>query len=189
MIINDKLLYCKYSFKLQEMTTNNIVLFLSLDNYVYGVTETALELNPFSLIKRMVVDITYLYGIKTYCVFASSKDIEDLIILTTNIIYKPLFLKDNTLGNVVTTKTNKINVDCCIDLSHVSITTQNILKEYDKVSQSNVEDEFKSFCSNFLEDYETLRLIDQAFESIQDADMMIQCSRLLNDYVEEIVID
>lgn len=171
------------------MATDNISLFLSLDNYVYGVTTTALDLNPFSLIKRMVVDITYLYGIKTYCVFASSKDIEDLIILTTNSIYKPLFLKDNTLGNVITTKTNKINVDYCIDLSQVSITTQNILKEYDKILQASVEDEFKSFCSDFVENYEVLQLIDQTFESIQDADMMIQCSNLMNDCIEEILID
>jgi hypothetical protein len=168
--------------------TSNITLLLSLDNYVYGVLTTALDLYPFNLINITVMDTTYLFGIQTLRVFATSKDIEDLITLTTNSVLKPLFLKDSTYCNVITTQceTNKTNVDCCIDKPKIIDSTQDILEQYDKVNQ---ESEFISFCNDFLKDYNTLQLIEQTFESIQDADMMIQCNALMNDYVQEIFTD
>lgn len=170
---------------------DNITLLLSLDNYVYGVLTTALDLFPFNLIKSMIVDATYLYGIKTYCVFANSKNIEDLIVLTANSVLKPLFFKDDTSGNVITTRnqTYKKNLDCYINTSKVSITTQNILQQCDKILNFTFDDKFLSFCNDFLQDCETLKLIEKTFEDIQDADMMIQCDNLLSDYVEEMIID
>lgn len=164
---------------------------MSLDNYVYGVLTSALDLYPFHLIKRMVLDTTYLYGIKTLQVFGSSKDIEELIKLTTNSVLKPLFLKDNTSGSVITTQeeTDKKNENCYTDISQVLITTQNILEQYDNISKTNAEDEFSAFCINFIEEYETSRLIDKTFENIQDADMMIQCNNILNDFVQDVLIN
>jgi hypothetical protein len=55
--------------------------------------------------------------------------------------------------------------------------------------KANIEDEFKSFCNDFVQDYETLQLIDKTFEEIQDADMMIQCNNMLNDRIEERFFD
>jgi uncharacterized membrane protein YheB (UPF0754 family) len=171
--------------------TNNVTFLLSQDYYVYGVLTTALDLFPFNLIKRMVVNTTYLYGIQTYCVLATSKDIEDFISLTTNSVIKPLFLKRNTSSSMITTQydKDKENTNCYIDTSIVSTTTQNILEQYDNIMKANVEDEFKSFCNDFVQDCQTLQLIDKTFEEIQDADMMIQCSNMLNDCIEERFMD
>lgn len=165
--------------------SDNITFLLSLDNYVYGVLTFALEECPFNIIKRMIVECTYLHGIKTYKVFATSKDIEDIITITTNCEFKPLFLKDNTAGNVITTG-YKTSVDYYIDTNKISITTQNILSTYLK---QNTEDEFISFCSEFIEDFETLELIERTFESIKDADMMSQCDALLSDSNEDVVLN
>lgn len=143
--------------------TDNITLLLSLDNYVYGVLTTALELCPFNLIKRMALGTTYLYGIKTFKVFATSKDIEDIITMTTNCLLKPLFLKNTIPGNVITTQYESNN--------------------------TNVDYEFMKFCNDFVEDFETSKLVDKTFEDFQDDDMMRQCSILMDDYVEEVLMD
>lgn len=173
------------------MSTENIILLLSLDNFVYGVTTTALKFYPFNLINQMVVDTTYLYGIKTCKVLATSKRIEDIITLTTSSTIKPLFVKDNTTCKMITTqdKTDISNVHCCIDPDTILISTHEILTQRESVLKNekmNLEHDFKSFCNEFIEDYETLQLIEETFESIQDADLMIQCDILMNDYVEEI---
>ena len=175
------------------MTTDNITLLLSLDNFVYGVTTTALKVYPFNLINQMVVDTTYLYGIKTCKVLATSKRIEDIITLTTNSIIKPLFLKDNTTCNMITTqhKSDINNVHCCIEPNTLSIRTHNILEQHDILKEHNsmLEDNFISFCTDFIEDYEISQYIKQAFENIQDADMMIQCDILMNEHIDEKLVE
>jgi hypothetical protein len=174
------------------MSTDNITLFLSLDNFVYGVTTTALTFYPFNLINQMVVDTTYLFGIKTCKLLATSKRIEDIITLTTSSTIKPLFLQDDTICKMITTQ-NETDVShahcCCIDPNTILITTHDILQQRNnmlKEENAKLEHDLESFCKEFLEDYETFQLIEKTFESIQDADMMIQCDILMNDYVEEL---
>jgi hypothetical protein len=139
----------------------------------------------------MVVDTTYLYGIKTCKLLATSKRIEDIITLTTSSTIKPLFLKDNTTCKMITTQdeTNISHAHCCIDTNRILSTTHDILQQRDnmlKKENVKLEHDFESFCNEFIEDYETIQLIEKTFESIQDADMMIQCDILMNDYVEDI---
>lgn len=140
------------------------------------------------MIQRLVVDTTYLYGIKTLALFATSKDIEELIVLTSSSVLKPLFWKDNTLSNVITTQYDKRNADYFIDFNHVSTTTHTILEQCNIKLKANVEEEFTSFCNDFVQDCETLQLIDETFKNIQDADMMVQCNELLYEYIGEVIM-
>lgn len=171
--------------------TDNITLLLSLDNYVYGVLSFALEICPFNVIQRMTVDTTYLFGIKTLKIFAPSKDIEDIIRWTTNCEFKPLFSKENESDIVITTeyKRCKINVDYTFNVNKVSVLTLNIIENYNNILKQNIENEFQAFCNDFIEDYETLKIIDRTFEDIQDADMMQQCNALMNHYVQDTILN
>jgi hypothetical protein len=154
---------------------NNITLLLSLDNRVYGVMSSALELHPFNILKRMSVGYTYLCGVGTHRIFAMSVDIEDIISLSTNgVAFKPLFIKDDTMTNVITTKTdNTTPYVNCIDLSKIVNDTDNILR-------SSYQDELRVFCCDILDDF-VVGHTNNMFESLNDHDMMIQCSKILND--------
>lgn len=154
---------------------NNITLLLSLDNRVYGVMSNALELHPFNIIKRMSVGFTYLFGVKAQQIFAMSVDIEDIISLTSNgTSFKPLFIKDDTMTNVITTKYDDSEpTSIYIDLLRIANETDNILC-------SSYQDELRLFCCDILDDY-VVGHTDNMFESLNDHDMMMQCSNLLND--------
>lgn len=171
--------------------SDNITLLLSCDNYVYGLLTCALEEYPFNIFKGLVVETTYLYGIKTLKIFAISKDIEDIITLTTNCEFKPLLFKDSTSGNTITTKHEicTTNMHCYINISTISMTTQYILEKYKDRLKQNIEDDFISFCAECVNDYETSQFIYKTVESIQDADMMIQCSDMMNELVHNIFVD
>jgi hypothetical protein len=155
---------------------NNITLLLSLDNRVYGVMNNALELHPFNILGKMTVGNTYLYGIKTNKIFATSVDIEDIISLTSNgASFKPLFIKDNTKTNVITTKNdNSEPISVYIDYFRIANETDNILR-------SSYYDELRMFCCDILDDY-VVGHTNNMFESLTDHDMMIQCSKMLNDH-------
>jgi hypothetical protein len=155
---------------------DNITLLLSLDNRVFGVMNNALDLHPFNVLKRMSVGFTYLFGVKTYKIFAMSVDIEDIISLASNgQSFKPLFIKDDTMTNMITRKYD--NSEPCsiyIDLYRITSETDNILR-------NSYQDELRVFCCNFLDDF-VVGHTNNMFESLTDYDMMIQCSKLLNEH-------
>lgn len=173
-----------YTLTLFTMAIDNITFMLSLDNHVYGVSSDALDNHPFNIITRMKFGCTYLYGVETLQLFAMSNDIEEIISKTSNgASFSPLFLKDDQPSNVITSKYDGMRLQSAfIDLSEVASQTNNILK-------SNLDDDFYSFCNDFLNDCEMKQDNDQVFESLNDHDMMKQCEDLLNDTETNVSIE
>ncbi len=158
------------------MSFDNMTLMLSLDNCVYGALTNALDCHPFNIITRMKFDYTYLYGIKTMKIFAMSKDIEEIISQTSNgASFKPLFVKHNQSTKSITSKYDENQTQSvCIDMCKIIRNTNNVLS-------GDSEDDFMSFCNDFINEYEFAKHNNEIFEGLQDFDMMIQCNKLLQE--------
>lgn len=162
------------------MSFDNMTLMLSLDNCVYGVLTNALDCHPFNIITRMKFDYTYLYGIKTMKVFAMSKDIEEIISQTSNgASFKPFFVKHNQSTKSITTKYDENQTQSVyIDVFKIINDTNNILS-------GNLDNDFVSFCNEFINEFEIAKYNDEIFENLQDFDMMVQCNNLLQENSNE----
>ena len=161
------------------MDTTNITLLMSRDNYIYSVMTEAMDELPFDTLRKMITDSTYIFGIKTFKVFANSQDISDMIALSTGCMFKPFYKINNSPGNLITTG-NEMScnpIHLTLKRVHVEINTRQILNSYK-------DNQFNLFCQELLSQgvhYDITESVNDTFKSIEDADMSVQCMQMMED--------